>query len=249
MTNPVRRDSKFGLTQILLLVNAIIMFFPAWKQLKSADYIMSSMESMTVATSDAPPLPSPIIRNSLPKSNTTSGIGSIDSNGFYFVHPREGERNFYVIGKKTSTDKVTVPGYLPRCLKNDASCTRPNCTRPECRPWGHHYDTIYQHRLGPFSRDDVEPFQFLEIGFFRGSGFDLVSVHSSRRSHSIKDIISHVSTATVNDLLNHTKSIENSFQGENAIPSKLRASLRVLERKANGRGATLRQTILATNNI
>ena len=27
-------------------------------------------------------------------------------------------------------------------------------------------------RLGPYSRDDVEPFQFLEIGFYNGAGYD-----------------------------------------------------------------------------
>mmetsp|Transcript_34864 Transcript_34864/g.56919 ORF Transcript_34864/g.56919 Transcript_34864/m.56919 type:complete len:246 (+) Transcript_34864:33-770(+) len=37
---------------------------------------------------------------------------------------------------------------------------------------GHHYDTIYQQRLGPYSRNDVEPFQFLEVGFFQGGGYD-----------------------------------------------------------------------------
>ena len=40
------------------------------------------------------------------------------------------------------------------------------------KPWGHHYHTIYQQRLGPFSRREVEPFQFLEIGFFNGGGYD-----------------------------------------------------------------------------
>jgi len=31
---------------------------------------------------------------------------------------------------------------------------------------------MYQQRLGPYSRDDTEPFQFLEIGFFNGAGYD-----------------------------------------------------------------------------
>ncbi|KAL7505654.1 hypothetical protein ACHAXN_003099 [Cyclotella atomus] len=107
-----------------------------------------------------------------PNKLTSGGVGSTDSNGFYFVQPKEGERNFYQIGLGTGTDKVTAPGRLPGCLKNDASCTRPGCVRPECRPWGHHYDTIYQQRLGPYSRDDTDPFQFLEIGFFHGAGYD-----------------------------------------------------------------------------
>ncbi|KAL7442946.1 hypothetical protein ACHAXM_008636 [Skeletonema potamos] len=103
---------------------------------------------------------------------TSGGVGSTDSNGFYFVQPKEGERNFYQIGLGTGTDKVTAPGRLPECLKDDSSCTRPGCVRPECRPWGHHYDTIYQQRLGPYSRYDTDPFQFLEIGFFNGAGYD-----------------------------------------------------------------------------
>lgn len=45
-----------------------------------------------------------------------------------------------------------------------------------CTTGGHHYDTIYQQRLGPFSRDDIEPFQFLEVGFYKGGGYDTVSL-------------------------------------------------------------------------
>ena len=115
------------------------------------------------------------VGHSVANTTTPPGIGSTDSGGFYFVHPREGERDFYKIAKSTATDKVTAPERLPACLKNDASCTRPSCKRPECRPWGHHYDTIYQQRLGPYSRDDVVPFQFLEVGFFNGAGYDTVS--------------------------------------------------------------------------
>ena len=120
-------------------------------------------------------LPRKSVGHSVANTTNPPGIGSTDSGGFYFVHPREGERDFYKIGKSTETDKVTAPGRLPACLENDARCTRPSCTRPECRPWGHHYDTIYQQRLGPYSRDDVEPFQFLEVGFFNGGGYDTVS--------------------------------------------------------------------------
>ena len=62
-----------------------------------------------------------------PNKLTSGGVGSTDSNGFYFVQPKEGERNFYQIGLGTGTDKVTAPGRLPGCLKNDASCTRVVC--------------------------------------------------------------------------------------------------------------------------
>jgi hypothetical protein len=41
----------------------------------------------------------------------------------------------------------------------------------ECRPWGHWYHTLYQQRLGKYSLEETEPFQFLEIGFFKGNGY------------------------------------------------------------------------------
>ncbi len=177
--------AQLGITQILLLANLILLICLVSTLLKSASVgleIASSSEGSSF-------MPSPddhegslrgkSIDHSVVAARTDAaapGIGSTDSGGFYFVHPREGERDFYKIGKTHVTDKVTAPGALPGCIQNDASCTRPSCVRPECRPWGHHYDTIYQQRLGPFSRDDVEPFQFLEIGFYNGGGYDTVSV-------------------------------------------------------------------------
>jgi hypothetical protein len=115
-------------------------------------------------------------------SKRTTESGSVntrtESGGFYpggvtyYVNPRQGERDFFAIGETYQTDKVAAPGRLAGCIENDDICTRPSCVRPECRPWGHHYDTLYQQRLGPFSRDDVAPFQFLEVGFFNGGGYD-----------------------------------------------------------------------------
>jgi len=177
--------ANFGVTQILLLANLIVMSFSAWSFLKSANVSLESASNMN-AQSFVPPLtektttahnadarqPSSSSGRSTRLVSTTGGIGRTDKDGFYFVQPKEGERNFYKIAQGTGTDKVTAPARLPGCLKNDESCTRPGCTRPECRPWGHHYDTIYQNRLGPYSRDDVEPFQFLEVGFFNGAGYD-----------------------------------------------------------------------------
>ena len=173
-------STNFGVTQFLLLSNLIVMSFSAWAIYKSA---YTSIESLA-RNEDASFTPEINEDDVTPPSNdhqqriidTTAGTGSTDSNGLYFVTPKEGERNFYEIGKRFGTDKVTAPDRLPGCLQNDKLCTRPNCTRPECRPWGHHYDTIYQQRMGPFSRDDVEPFQFLEVGFYEGGGYDTVSV-------------------------------------------------------------------------
>ena len=129
-------------TQVLLLVNLVVMSFTAWSFWSSASAIIQP------TMNDDVPIPivkeiatyesssTPIQQNQKKSTNTsttTTGIGSVDSSGFYFVKPKEGERDFYKIGLSTSTDKVQAPTKLPGCLKNDAQCTRPNCKRPECR--------------------------------------------------------------------------------------------------------------------
>jgi hypothetical protein len=199
-------SSSQTLTQILLLLNVIVVSISLWSFLNAAEGGVSQIK-LVEEKSFAPPSDedthssqdvssSPIAvdpntsvqevasdediqdgvvlkeSSNNPTQITSGGIGTTNSNGFYFVQPRQGERSFYEIAAKTGTDKVTAPSRLPDCLKNDASCTRPGCVRPECRPWGHHYDTIYQQRMGPYSRDDTDPFQFLEIGFYNGAGYD-----------------------------------------------------------------------------
>jgi hypothetical protein len=194
--------SSQRLTQILLLLNVTVVSISLWSFLYAAGGSLTQnkvQEELSFAppdttTSNLEPVEDDMSPHSAAENSalevkvqgvasgssnnasrtklTSGGVGSTDSNGFYFVQPKEGERNFYQIGLGTGTDKVTAPGRLPECLKDDSSCTRPGCVRPECRPWGHHYDTIYQQRLGPYSRDDTDPFQFLEIGFFNGAGYD-----------------------------------------------------------------------------
>lgn len=168
------------MTQTLLLANLIgmsVIVWTFWKSTNASLQPMEHAEELSIVPpirTEALTLASPQIKTARngPPNLTIAGLGSTDASGFYFVHPRPGERNFYEIGQRSGTDKVQAPTRLPGCLKNDAFCTRPNCVRPECRPWGHHYDTIYQQRLGPYSRDDIEPFQFLEVGFFNGGGYD-----------------------------------------------------------------------------
>ncbi|KAL3815523.1 hypothetical protein ACHAXA_007379 [Cyclostephanos tholiformis] len=167
--------AKHRLTHILLIANLILLICLLSTTLKSA--VLSSEMLLNADASSVVPPPmdvnhSDVVAAAARIAPAAPGIGSTNSNGFYFVHPREGERDFYEVGKSHQTDKVAAPDSFGGCIRNDASCTRPNCTRPECRPWGHHYDTIYQQRLGPYSRDDVMPFQFLEIGFFQGGGYD-----------------------------------------------------------------------------
>lgn len=182
---------QFGITQLLLLGNLIAMSFSARMLWNLASDGVPRPDAAGPPARDArPPALAERAVATAPKGQgydsengtfatgleagerRAAGIGSTDAAGFYFVHPKEGERDFYAIGKRSGTDKVTVPTYLPPCLKDDTTCTRPKCVRPECRAWGHHYDTLYQQRLGPYSRDDVAPFQFLEVGFFNGGGYD-----------------------------------------------------------------------------
>jgi len=81
------------------------------------------------------------------------------------------EKSFYDIGLSYGTDKVKGPTQFGACLKDEARCVRPGCVQKECRPWGHWYHTLYQQRLGKYSLEETEPFQFLEIGFFKGNGY------------------------------------------------------------------------------
>ena len=82
----------------------------------------------------------------------------------------EKELDFYSIGMTTETDKVAAKSFLEACLNDDSQCARGGCQRVKCRPWGHYYQTIYQSRLGKYSKMSADPFQFLEIGFFKGFG-------------------------------------------------------------------------------
>lgn len=67
--------------------------------------------------------------------------------------------------------------HVSTCIKPIPLVFCYRCTQPLlCTIGGHHYDTIYQQRLGPFSRDDIQPFQFLEVGFYKGGGYDTVSL-------------------------------------------------------------------------
>jgi hypothetical protein len=83
------------------------------------------------------------------------------------------ERNFLAVARTASTDKVQGHKNLQKCTEDDSNngCLRKGCKNVGCIPWGHFYDTFYQSQLGHLSRSDAKPFQALEIGFYRGSGF------------------------------------------------------------------------------
>ena len=74
------------------------------------------------------------------------------------------EPSFFELARTTGTDKVKGVAYLPSCLQDDSTCTRPSCEREKCRPWGHFYHTLYQKKLSTFLNPD-ESFQLVEIGY------------------------------------------------------------------------------------
>jgi len=82
------------------------------------------------------------------------------------------ERDFFKIAEGYGTDKVRGYKNLPKCLEDESKCDRPEAPERQCKVTGHFYNTMYQRWLGPYSNDNVEPFQFLEIGYFNGNGFD-----------------------------------------------------------------------------
>jgi hypothetical protein len=90
------------------------------------------------------------------------------------------QRDFQEIARRTGTDKVWGADHWALCKNDLSKCDQPNMVNPKCRVLqGHFYHTMYNRWLGPYSTDDTEPFQFLEIGHFEGKNkyFDFVLFH------------------------------------------------------------------------
>ena len=102
-------------TQALLLANLVVMSFIAYQFITTASRCIQPpiIEDVAIA-----PQSIPMHETATAKTNFTTssvaGIGSTNSAGFYFVHPKEGELDFYEIGKTTSTDKIQV-SFLHIC--------------------------------------------------------------------------------------------------------------------------------------
>eukprot|EP00980_Cylindrotheca_fusiformis_P000972 scaffold265_cov131-Cylindrotheca_fusiformis.AAC.7 len=79
-------------------------------------------------------------------------------------------RDFKEIGRQAGTAKVLGNFQLESCLQNRERCNRKEAEREKCRTWDYFYDTVYNRWLRDYSKDDTEPFQFLEIGFYHGQG-------------------------------------------------------------------------------
>jgi len=77
------------------------------------------------------------------------------------------QKDFLKIALKYGTDKVLGVERLQKGL-----LSAPDAINPMCRGGHHMYHTMYQNRLGSYSIDGSDPFQFLEIGFFHGKGYE-----------------------------------------------------------------------------
>jgi len=86
-------------------------------------------------------------------------------------------RDFYEIGARWgTTDKVRGVSLMETCQADRSHCVSPEAQNPHCRVGHNHfYHTIYNRWLEMYARNDAEPFQFLEIGYFQGGGFDVYS--------------------------------------------------------------------------
>ena len=82
------------------------------------------------------------------------------------------EQDFRAVAEPIGTDKVAGHGNIQACLDDNSKCLYPSAGQPTCRVWGHFYDTIYNRWLGKYSTEDADPIQFLEIGFYKGKGFE-----------------------------------------------------------------------------
>lgn len=97
--------------------------------------------------------------------------------------------DFQELGLKAGTDKIRGYRELPKCLEDEKNCIHAGHENPLCRPWGHFYDTIYERWLAPYTSSNT-PMQFLEIGYFRGQGFEtftnFLSENKAAELHSME---------------------------------------------------------------
>ena len=105
-------------TQALLLANLVVMsciaYFIAYQFITTASRcIQPIIEDVAIAPPSIPVHEKIVTKNNF-TTTSVAGIGSTNSAGFYFVHPKEGELDFYEIGKTTSTDKIQV-SFLHIC--------------------------------------------------------------------------------------------------------------------------------------
>ena len=84
------------------------------------------------------------------------------------ARPRAGDRSFYDVAMKTNTDKIKGRANL----QSQTFIAPDNVVEPKCRVFGHFYDSIYDRWM---PEPSAARYQFLEIGYYNGEGFDAFS--------------------------------------------------------------------------
>ncbi|KAL3937905.1 MAG: hypothetical protein SGBAC_007070 [Bacillariaceae sp.] len=85
-------------------------------------------------------------------------------------------QDFLDIGRKLGSQKVMGNFELEDCLQDRSACARQQPVKDTCRTWSFYYDSLYNKWLQPkYAREDAEPFQVVEIGFYEGTGHEALS--------------------------------------------------------------------------
>ena len=108
--NIIMAQRSITTTQALLIANLLVMSFIAYQFITTASRCIQPpiIEDVAIAPPSIPIHEKKIVSKKNYTTTSVAGIGSTNSAGFYFVHPKEGELDFYMIGKTTSTDKIQV---------------------------------------------------------------------------------------------------------------------------------------------
>ncbi|CAB9517094.1 O-methyltransferase I [Seminavis robusta] len=152
----------------------------------TAETTTSTTETTTSSSPKIEP-PAETSSSTTSTSSTTTGTSTGRRTIAGFT-PKPGHKDFQKIGANAGTDKVWGADTFERCLQDQSTCPTPDFDNPKCRTLqGHFYHTLYNRWLGNYSLDDAEPFQFLEIGFFNGRGYDAYKEFLPRaETHSIE---------------------------------------------------------------
>ena len=165
------------LTQILLAANLIVLFILLLRPTTSGD-ISYYLRALEEADADVRSHSSSSTGDGTDRGVAEKKAAALaDESAAGRTESETGSstpRDFLSIARKTGTDKVKGEANLSGCIGSGMGgrCSHIDAKNPLCRPFGHFYHTIYNRWLGKYSTDDAEPFQFLEIGFYNGLGFE-----------------------------------------------------------------------------
>eukprot|EP00977_Amphora_coffeiformis_P027506 scaffold34617_cov159-Amphora_coffeaeformis.AAC.1 len=158
-----QRNVTIGVVGITSLVVAVIV--SVWNSVGMA----STPSSLLLTTSDTGKVPPDKQSAKIVKEESLSSSASANTGaGAGAAVP-----SFLELAQKHGTDKVRGSLTYDACMADPSKCPRRQAYNDMCKVTGHFYDRIYQQWLEPLIHNSAEPaWQFLEIGYYRGNGFD-----------------------------------------------------------------------------